>query len=116
MRGIRHEDRSVLYIILGFVGLGIVDYAMMQSDLNQVADLFAGAAPQQPYQGPLDQDQRNWAPQDQASQYQAPQYQPPQYQPPQYQPPQYQPPQYQPPQYQAPQNPYTGDSDSNQNI
>ncbi len=51
-RGIQHEDRSVLYIILGFLGLGIVDYIMMQSDLNRIADMAAGAAPQyqQPYQ------------------------------------------------------------------
>jgi hypothetical protein len=85
MRGIPHEDRSVLYIVLGFLGLGIVDYAMMQSDLNAVADMMmpapAYAAPQQP------------------------QYQQPQYQEPQYQQPQYQEPQYQQPQYQQPQQP-----------
>ena len=72
-RGIAHEDRSVLYLVLGFVGLGIVDYILMQSDLNKIADMQAGAAPyaQAPYQQP------------QQPQYQAPQYQqPPQYQPP----------------------------------
>ncbi|MBQ6022956.1 MAG: DUF4234 domain-containing protein [Clostridia bacterium] len=88
-RGIAHEDRSILYLVLGLIGLGIVDYAMMQSDLNKLADMYAGApAPDVRYQAP---------------QYQAPQYQPPQYQPPQA--PQYQPPQYQPPQapqYEAP--------------
>ena len=88
-RGIAHEDRSILYLVLGLIGLGIVDYAMMQSDLNKLADMYAGApAPDVRYQAP---------------QYQAPQYQPPQYQQPQA--PQYQPPQYQPPQapqYEAP--------------
>lgn len=96
-RGIAHEDRSILYLVLGLIGLGIVDYAMMQSDLNKLADMYAGAsAPDVRYQAPQYQ-----APQ--APQYQAPQYQPPQYQPPQA--PQYQPPQYQPPQapqYEAP--------------
>ena len=91
-KGIAHEDRSILYLILGFVGLGIVDYIMLQSDLNKVADIYAGVAPagQAPYQAP----------------YQAPQYQAPQQ--PQYQPPQYQPPQQ--PQYQPPQQPYQGDN------
>ncbi len=102
-RGIAHEDRSILYLILGFVGLGIVDYIMLQSDLNKVADIYAGVAPagQAPYQEP----------QYQAPQYQAPQQ--PQYQQPQqqYQAPQQ--PQYQPPQYQPPQQPYQGD---NQNL
>ncbi len=37
MRGIEHKDNSILYLILGFVGLGIVNYFMMQSDLNKVA-------------------------------------------------------------------------------
>ena len=78
------KDRSILYLILGFVGLGIVDYIMLQSDLNKVADIYAGVAPagQAPYQAP----------------YQAPQYQAPQQ------------PQYQPPQYQPPQQPYQGDN------
>ena len=74
-KGIPHEDRSILYIVLGFIGLGIVDFIMMQSDLNKIADMYAGAAPA--------------AAPDQAPQYQAPvqpQYQPPQQ--PQYQPPQ----------------------------
>lgn len=50
-RGIPHEDRSILYIILGFLGLGIVDFALMQSDLNAVADMYA-AAQQPPYSEP----------------------------------------------------------------
>ncbi|MBQ6066083.1 MAG: DUF4234 domain-containing protein [Clostridia bacterium] len=83
-KGIPHEDRSVLYIILGFIGLGIVDYIMMQSDLNKIADMVAPAAPAAaPYQQP----------------YQAPQYQAPVQ-------PQYQPPQQ--PQYPQEQNPYQG--------
>ena len=106
-RGIAHEDRSILYLILGLIGLGIVDFAMMQSDLNNLADVVAGApAPDARYQAPQYQAPQYQAPQ--APQYQPPQYQPPQYQPPQYQPPQYQPPQppqYEPPQYQAPEAP-----------
>ena len=93
-RGIAHEDRSILYLILGFVGLGIVNFIMMQSDLNKVADVFAGVAPAGP------------AP------YQAPQqpYQQPQYQQPPYGQPQYGQPQYQQPQYGQPQQPYQGDN------
>jgi len=89
MRGIPHEDRSIMYLILGFVGLGIVNFVMMQGDLNKIADDMnpeaAYAAPQPQYQAP---------------QYQAPQ---PQYQQPQYQAPVQ--PQYQQPQYQAPVQP-----------
>ena len=36
-RGIPHKDNSVLYLILGLVGLGIVNYCMMQNDLNKIA-------------------------------------------------------------------------------
>ncbi len=32
------SDNSVLYLILGFIGLGIISYAMIQSDLNKFAD------------------------------------------------------------------------------
>ena len=89
-RGIAHEDRSILYLVLGLIGLGIVDYAMMQSDLNKLADMYAGApAPDVRYQAPQYQ-----APQ--APQYQAPQYQPPQA-------PQYEAPAA--PQYEAPEAP-----------
>lgn len=37
-KGIAHNDNSILYLILGLVGLGIVDYCMMQNDLNKLAD------------------------------------------------------------------------------
>lgn len=37
-RGIAHEDRSVLYLILGLLGLGIVNYCLMQNDLNKIAN------------------------------------------------------------------------------
>ena len=37
-KGIAHEDRSILYLILGFVGLGVVNFCMMQSDLNAIAE------------------------------------------------------------------------------
>ncbi len=36
-RGIPHKDNSVLYLVLGLVGLGIVNFCMMQSDLNALA-------------------------------------------------------------------------------
>ena len=36
-RGIEHKDNSILYLILGLVGLSIVNYCMMQSDLNKLA-------------------------------------------------------------------------------
>ncbi len=36
-KGIPHKDNSVLYLILGLIGLGIVNYCMMQSDLNKLA-------------------------------------------------------------------------------
>ena len=38
-RGIAHEDRSILYLILGILGFGIVNYCLMQNDLNQVANV-----------------------------------------------------------------------------
>lgn len=37
-KGIAHKDNSILYLILGLVGLGIVNYCMMQNDLNGIAD------------------------------------------------------------------------------
>lgn len=36
-KGIEHKDNSILYLVLGLVGLGIVDYVMMQNDLNAIA-------------------------------------------------------------------------------
>lgn len=36
-QGIPHKDNAILYLILGLVGLGIVNYFMMQSDLNKIA-------------------------------------------------------------------------------
>lgn len=37
-RGVNLEDRSIVYLLLGIVGLGIVSEAMMQSDLNRLAN------------------------------------------------------------------------------
>ena len=37
-RGIAHTDNSILYLILGLVGLGIVGVCMLQNDLNKVAN------------------------------------------------------------------------------
>ena len=36
-KGIAHEDRSIIYLILGLLGLTIVNYCMMQNDLNKIA-------------------------------------------------------------------------------
>ncbi len=36
-QGIAHTDNSILYLILGLVGLGIVNYCMMQNELNKIA-------------------------------------------------------------------------------
>lgn len=50
--GIQHSDNSILYLILGLFGLGIVDYCLMQSDLNKIADagyVFASAPAGAPY-------------------------------------------------------------------
>ena len=33
------KDNAVLYLILEILGLGIVNYAMIQSDLNAIADM-----------------------------------------------------------------------------
>ncbi len=48
--GIPHSDNSILYLILGLFGLGIVDYIMMQSELNKIAEAgyIFGAAPPPP--------------------------------------------------------------------
>lgn len=36
-KGISHSDNSVLYLILGLLGLGIVSYCMVQNDLNKLS-------------------------------------------------------------------------------
>jgi len=36
-KGIAHTDNAIIYLILGLIGLGIVNYIMMQSDLNKIA-------------------------------------------------------------------------------
>lgn len=41
-KGIAHSDNSVLYLILGLIGLGIINYCMMQNDLNKLADNTVG--------------------------------------------------------------------------
>ena len=40
-KGIAHNDNSILYLILGLVGLSIVNFAMMQNDLNKIVDAAA---------------------------------------------------------------------------
>ncbi|MBP3921233.1 MAG: DUF4234 domain-containing protein [Bacilli bacterium] len=36
-RGLSEDDKSILFIILQFFGLGIVNYALIQSELNDFA-------------------------------------------------------------------------------
>lgn len=36
-RGIPHSDNSIVYLVLGIFGLGIVGFCMMQNDLNKMA-------------------------------------------------------------------------------
>lgn len=40
--GLNAEDNSVLYLILQLFGLGIINYALMQNELNQLAGKEAG--------------------------------------------------------------------------
>lgn len=35
--GMPEDDKSVLYLILQILGLGIVNYALIQNDLNELA-------------------------------------------------------------------------------
>ena len=36
--GLSANDNSVLYLILSIIGLGIVNYCLIQSDLNEIID------------------------------------------------------------------------------
>ena len=36
-KGIPHTDNSIIYLILGLVGLSIVNFCMLQNDLNKLA-------------------------------------------------------------------------------
>jgi uncharacterized sodium:solute symporter family permease YidK len=36
-KGIPHDDRSIIYLILGLFGLSIINFCMMQNDLNGLA-------------------------------------------------------------------------------
>lgn len=37
-KGIPHTDNSIIYLVLGIFGLAVVDYILMQNDLNKLAD------------------------------------------------------------------------------
>ncbi len=37
-KGIAHKDNSVLYLILGLIGLSIVNFCLLQNDLNKIAN------------------------------------------------------------------------------
>lgn len=39
-RGISLSDNAVLYLVLGLFGFGIVSFALMQNDLNKIADMM----------------------------------------------------------------------------
>lgn len=50
--GIAHKDNSILYLVLGLFGFSIVSFALMQNDLNKIADagyVFAAAPAGAPY-------------------------------------------------------------------
>lgn len=36
--GTQAEDRSILYLVLSLLGVGIVNYCLVQNDLNAIAD------------------------------------------------------------------------------
>ncbi len=36
-KGVDHKDNSILYLILGLIGLGIVGLCMLQNDVNKFA-------------------------------------------------------------------------------
>ena len=38
-RGIAHSDNSVIYLVLGIFGLGIVGICMLQNDVNKFANV-----------------------------------------------------------------------------
>ncbi len=40
--GLMADDNSILYIILQFLGLGIVNYCLIQNDLNIISDKMSG--------------------------------------------------------------------------
>ena len=42
-KGIQHTDNSIIYLVLGLVGLGIINYCLMQSDLKKIAAQFPAA-------------------------------------------------------------------------
>ena len=43
--GFADTDNSVLYLVLMFCGLGIVDYCLIQNDLNAIADKANNTVP-----------------------------------------------------------------------
>ena len=53
MRGLPSDNKGVIYLILSFVGLGIVAYAMMQDSINKLSVMNTGYG--QPYQQPYGQ-------------------------------------------------------------
>jgi len=54
--GLTPKDDSVLYVILSIFGLFIVNYALMQSNINSIADT-TGPGPGTPYTPPQDPQQ-----------------------------------------------------------
>lgn len=67
--GIAHNDNSVIYLVLGLFGLGLVSFCLMQNDLNKIADagiVFGAPAYEPPvYSAPQEVPFEN-APQDDA--------------------------------------------------
>ncbi len=48
-KGIQHQESSIVYLLLGLFGLGIVNYYLLQTELNRIADIIN---PQQPQYNP----------------------------------------------------------------
>lgn len=46
--GFPHEDKSIVYLLLGLFGLSIINYCVMQSELNKIADSGIFNIPQAP--------------------------------------------------------------------
>lgn len=54
--GLSENDNSILYIILQLCGLGIVNYCLMQNDLNEIIRNQSGTTPTAP-SAPVSGDQ-----------------------------------------------------------
>lgn len=42
-KGIQHSDNSIIYLVIGLLGFSIINFCLMQSDLNKIAAQFPAA-------------------------------------------------------------------------